>query len=79
MNSDGIRTQNRGLEGFAVLRLQGKLSLALQAALWDRLLSLPLPFFRDYSAGDLAQRSTAFAQMRTAVSGPTNPSSWRNR
>jgi NHLM bacteriocin system ABC transporter ATP-binding protein len=57
--------------GFAVLRLQGKLSLSLQAALWDRLLSLPLPFFRQYAAGDLAQRSIAFTQMRTLLSGPT--------
>lgn len=57
--------------GYAVLRLQGKLSLSLQGALWDRLLSLPLPFFRHYAAGDLAQRSMAFAQIRTLLSGPT--------
>jgi NHLM bacteriocin system ABC transporter ATP-binding protein len=57
--------------GLAVLRLQGRLSLSLQAALWDRLLSLPLPFFRDYAAGDLAQRSTAFAQIRSALTGAT--------
>jgi NHLM bacteriocin system ABC transporter ATP-binding protein len=57
--------------GYAVLRLQGRLSLALQGALWDRLLSLPLPFFREYAAGDLAQRSMAFAQIRTLLSGTT--------
>ncbi len=57
--------------GFAVLRLQGKLSVSLQAALWDRLLSLPLPFFRDYSTGDLAQRSMAFAAMRSVLAGAT--------
>jgi NHLM bacteriocin system ABC transporter ATP-binding protein len=55
--------------GFAVLRLQGKLGLALEAALWDRLLALPLPFFRRFTAGDLAQRSTAFTQMRELLSG----------
>ena len=54
---------------FAVLRLQGKLSVSLQSALWDRLLSLPLPFFREYAAGDLAQRSTAFSLIRDVVSG----------
>jgi NHLM bacteriocin system ABC transporter ATP-binding protein len=57
--------------GFAVLRLQGRLSIALQAALWDRLLSLPLPFFRDFSSGDLAQRSLAFAQIRAVLTGST--------
>jgi ATP-binding cassette subfamily C protein len=54
---------------FAVLRLQGRLSLALQSALWDRLLSLPLPFFREYAAGDLAQRSMAFSLIRDVLSG----------
>jgi ATP-binding cassette subfamily C protein len=55
--------------GFAILRLQGTLSLVLEAALWDRLLNLPLPFFRQYSAGDLAQRSTALTEMRGILSG----------
>jgi NHLM bacteriocin system ABC transporter ATP-binding protein len=55
--------------GFALLRLQGRLSLSLQCALWDRLLSLPLPFFREYATGDLAQRSLAFAQIRDVLSG----------
>jgi NHLM bacteriocin system ABC transporter ATP-binding protein len=57
--------------GFAVLRLQGRLSISLQAALWDRLLSLPLTFFRDFAAGDLAQRSLAFTQIRAILTGPT--------
>jgi NHLM bacteriocin system ABC transporter ATP-binding protein len=55
--------------GFAVLRLQARLSLSLQCALWDRLLSLPLPFFRQYATGDLAQRSLAFSQIRDVLSG----------
>ena len=55
--------------GFAILRLQGMLSLVLEPALWDRLLSLPLPFFRQYAAGDLAQRSSAITEMRGILSG----------
>jgi NHLM bacteriocin system ABC transporter ATP-binding protein len=54
---------------FAVLRMQGRLSLSLQSALWDRLLSLPLPFFREYAAGDLAQRSMAFSLIRDLLTG----------
>ena len=30
---------------------------SLQAAVWDRLLRLPIPFFRRYTSGDLADRS----------------------
>lgn len=40
-----------------ILRLEGKLGSSLQAALWDRLLRLPVPFFRGFSSGDLAERS----------------------
>ena len=55
--------------GFAVLRLQGKLDAVLQAAVWDRLLDLPVSFFRDYSSGDLAQRSMGIAQIREILTG----------
>jgi len=53
--------------GMAVLQLQGRLSLTLDAALWDRLLNLPLQFFRQYTAGDLAQRGLAFSQMHATL------------
>jgi NHLM bacteriocin system ABC transporter ATP-binding protein len=42
---------------FAMLRLEGKVGASLQAAVWDRLLRLPVPFFRQYTSGDLADRS----------------------
>lgn len=41
----------------ALLRIEGKITVSLEAGLLDRLLSLPLPFFRRYSAGDLAVRA----------------------
>jgi ATP-binding cassette subfamily C protein len=41
----------------AMLRLEGKMGASLQAAVWDRLLRLPVPFFRRYTSGDLADRS----------------------
>jgi NHLM bacteriocin system ABC transporter ATP-binding protein len=44
-------------QNVAVLRLAGKLDLTLQTAVWDRLLRLPVRFFRRYSAGDLAERA----------------------
>jgi ATP-binding cassette subfamily C protein len=54
----------------AVLRVEGKMDGALQAAIWDRLLSLPPPFFRNYSAGDLGARAMGINTIRSVLSGP---------
>ena len=54
---------------FAVLRLQGKIDRGLQAAVWDRLLGLPVPFFRNYSSGDLAARSLAISEISQVLTG----------
>jgi NHLM bacteriocin system ABC transporter ATP-binding protein len=59
------------VRGFAVLRLQGKMDASLQAAVWDRLLNLPVSFFRDYTSGDLAQRSMGISQIREMLTGST--------
>jgi NHLM bacteriocin system ABC transporter ATP-binding protein len=56
---------------FATLRLEGKMDAAVQAAVWDRLLSLPVPFFRQYSSGDLAVRSLGIIQIRRTLTGST--------
>lgn len=52
-----------------MLRIEGKASSDLQAAVWDRVLSLPVPFFRDYSAGDLSTRINGINEIRQALSG----------
>jgi ATP-binding cassette subfamily C protein len=59
------------VRSFAVLRLEGKLDASVQAAVWDRLLSLPVPFFRDYTAGDLATRGMGINQIRQTLTGST--------
>ena len=43
----------------AVNRIQTKTSLSVASAFMMRMLSLPATFFREYSAGELASRSTA--------------------
>jgi NHLM bacteriocin system ABC transporter ATP-binding protein len=53
----------------ASLRLESKLSAALQAAVWDRLLGLPVPFFRAFSSGDLAVRAMGIDTIRQALAG----------
>lgn len=54
---------------FALLRMETRMELDLQSAVWDRLLDLPVPFFRDYSVGDLARRAQGISQIRQAISG----------
>ncbi len=53
----------------ATLRLQSKMESAIQAAVWDRLLALPVPFFRQFTSGDLARRSLGISQIREALTG----------
>lgn len=53
----------------AVLRLESKMEASIQAAVWDRLLSLPVPFFRNFTSGDLARRSLGISQIREALTG----------
>lgn len=57
------------VRGLAVLRLSGKLDGALQAAIWDRLLSLPAGFFRQYSVGDLVKRAMGIDSIRDLLVG----------
>ena len=55
----------------ATMRLEGKMDGTLQAAVWNRLLSLPVPFFKEYSAGELAMRAMGISQIRVILSGTT--------
>jgi NHLM bacteriocin system ABC transporter ATP-binding protein len=52
----------------AMLRIQTKSDASIQSAVWDRLLALPLPFFRDYTAGDLAMRAGGIGAIRAILS-----------
>ncbi len=55
----------------ATQRMEGKMDGALQAAVWDRLLSLPVPFFKQYTSGDLAMRAMGISRIRMILSGTT--------
>ena len=54
-----------------VLRLESKMDNVVQSAVWDRVLKLPVPFFRLYAAGDLAMRINGINTIRHALSGTT--------
>lgn len=55
--------------GVAILRLETQVAARLQAALWDRLLRLPVNFFRHYAAGDLAVRAQGINRIKRILSG----------
>ncbi len=55
----------------ALIRIEGRMSATLQAAVWDRLLALPVGFFRGYTAGDLAERAMGIDAIRQVLSGTT--------
>ena len=57
--------------GFASVRMQGKTDNTLQSALWDRLLALPVPFFRQFTAGELASKSLSVNTIIQTISGVT--------
>jgi NHLM bacteriocin system ABC transporter ATP-binding protein len=54
---------------FAMLRVQNKMDASMQAAIWDRILSLPAPFFREYTSGDLGGRAMGITEIRRFLSG----------
>ena len=45
------------VQGVTTIRMQREDAAAIQAAVWDRLLNLPVNFYRKYSAGDLSDRA----------------------
>ncbi len=55
----------------ALLRVEGRMGTTVQAAVWDRLLALPMTFFRPYTAGDLAVRAMGIDNIRQLISGAT--------
>lgn len=58
----------------AVLRLTGKVDGTVQAAVWNRLLSLPSAFFRRYTVGDLSNRAMGADIIRGILLGNVSSS-----
>jgi NHLM bacteriocin system ABC transporter ATP-binding protein len=58
-------------QSVALLRAEVRSSSSLQMAMVDRILRLPIPFFREYSAGDLAERLNGVNAVRQILGGAT--------
>ncbi|TKK89538.1 ATP-binding cassette domain-containing protein [Herbidospora galbida] len=50
-----------------LVRVQGRLQERLEPAIWSHLVSLDLPFYSQYSTGNLVHRANAVADMRKAL------------
>ena len=53
----------------AVMRISLHLNMAVEAALWGRLLTLPLKFFHQFTTGELASRMRGIEAVKDVVSG----------
>jgi NHLM bacteriocin system ABC transporter ATP-binding protein len=57
------------VQNLALLRLQERMGAELEAAIWQRVLSLPVSFFRDYTSGDLGNRVLGLRRIQQILSG----------
>lgn len=57
------------MQNIAVLRLQGKLGARVQSAIWNRVVTLPVAFFRQFNAGDLGDRTMGITVIQQVLSG----------
>lgn len=57
------------VQGFVMLRLEATIDWRLQSAMIDRLLRLPTSIFREFTAGDLVDRSMGIDAARRALTG----------
>ena len=58
-------------QGFSLLRVETTSDASTQAAVWDRLLNLPVSFFREYTTGDLQSRVSSVSTIRRRLGGNT--------
>ncbi len=56
------------LRGTAMMRIEGRATTRVVAAIWDRLLRLRPAFFRQFTAGELATRAMTFQVIRDQFS-----------
>lgn len=56
------------VQSICIVRFTSRADYITQAAVWDRLLSLPPSFFRNFSAGDLADRAMSITKIKQTIS-----------
>jgi ATP-binding cassette subfamily C protein len=56
-------------QDLSTIRVETRMTATIQAAVWDRILNLPVSFFRRYPAGDLADRASGVEAIQNLVAG----------
>ena len=62
------------VQSVAMTRVQARVDLSAESAVWNRLLRLRTSFFRTHSTGDLADRALGVSEIRRAVTGAATSS-----
>lgn len=57
------------MRSIATLRINMKVNIAADIALWHRLLKLPAKFFRNFQAGELLSRMNALSSIKELITG----------
>lgn len=57
------------VQSIALIRIKFKINFSLQSAIWDRLLKIPVEFFRKFESGDLANRASAIESIQEKLTG----------
>jgi NHLM bacteriocin system ABC transporter ATP-binding protein len=52
------------IRSLSYLRLDTKIDYLIQSALWDRLIHLPVSFFKKFSSGELAAKANSIARLK---------------
>ncbi len=55
------------ISGISMLRIQLKANVALQAAVWDKIIKLPMSFLESFDAGDLANRANGIDEIQQSI------------
>lgn len=56
------------IKSIAMIRINMRMEFTLQSAIVDRMLRLPVPFFRKWTSGDLANRIMSITQLNSLIS-----------
>ena len=56
-------------QGLSLIRVETLADTSTQAAMWDRLLNIPVSFYRQYTVGDLQSRVSSIGTMRRKLGG----------
>ena len=57
-------------KAFAMMRIVQRGNASVQCGVWDRPLNMPVSFFRNYTAGDLAMSANSISEISTLLKGP---------